>query len=66
MNITLKSARKHQRRQAQMLAEGQLRKIAEHLQGFIVEYETPAQAVKRLRDEVEKLRQAAIGAKNAA
>ncbi|MCI0662605.1 MAG: hypothetical protein L0220_16175 [Acidobacteria bacterium] len=66
MMITPKSARKHQRRQTQMLAEGHLRKITEHLQGVIMERETPAQAVKRLLDELNVLRMSASRAKDAA
>lgn len=49
-----------------MLAEGQLRKITEHLQGVIMERETPAQAVKRLLDELNVLRMSASRAKDAA
>jgi hypothetical protein len=52
MIITPKSARKHQKRQVEQLAVAQLNKIRLHLDGYIREHETPAQAVKRLRDEL--------------
>jgi len=58
MIITPKSARKHQRRQTEQLAFAQLRKIRQHLEGYLRTGETPAQAVKRLRDELEELKPA--------
>ena len=51
--ITPKTARKHQRRQYEQLSAAQLQKIRAHLEGFIRTGETPAQAVKRLIEELE-------------
>lgn len=48
MLLTPKTAKKHQRRQHQVLSTAQLAKIMQHLQNFIQEGETPAIAVKRL------------------
>lgn len=51
--ITPKTARKHARRQTEQIAAGQLAKIRLHLEGYLQEGETPAQAVKRLLTELE-------------
>ena len=50
--ITLKGSRKAQRRQAQVGSQLQLQKIEAHLAGYAGKGESPAQAVKRLVEDV--------------
>lgn len=55
--ITLKGSRKAQRRQAQVGSQLQLQKIEAHLAGYAGKGESPAQAVKRLVEEVQSVRE---------